>query len=172
MRISEQGDRVVVANTPVGRWLFGLAFVASGTLVLVMLATATGGSPLPWWGRAVTLLLGLSHLAAGLWFVHHHPAVRAEFDHARGTGRHQLRTPGRAAATVTEFPLAAVRAVEVGRSTDGDGDPMFQLRLWLAPHRVLVLQGRPQHGEAQAGARAARLRQLLRLPTPPGGAGA
>jgi hypothetical protein len=64
---------------------------------------------------------------------------------------------------VARFSLGDARAVEIVRSADSDGDPMFQLRLWLVESRALWLQAQPTHGEERARENAAQLRRFLGL---------
>jgi len=49
------------------------------------------------------------------------------------------------------------------QSKDGDGDPMYRLRLWLRGSDSLWLQAQAAHGETAARERAARIRRFLRL---------
>ena len=49
-------------------------------------------------------------------------------------------------------------------SRDSDGDPMYQLRLWLAGSESLWLQAQAVHGgEARVREQAERVRHFLRL---------
>jgi hypothetical protein len=63
----------------------------------------------------------------------------------------------------TEFALGDARAVEIVQSKDGDGDPMYQLRLWLAESESLWLQAQAVHGEARVREQADRVRHFLQL---------
>lgn len=163
MRLTEDGSRLVVADTPGGLWLFGLVFVASGSFVLLSPWLVDNWSTLGGWERLAVFGIGLGHLAGGVWTVVRHSATRTELDRAGGVGTHEVRRPFARQATVTRFALSDVRTVEIVRSKDSDGDPMFQLRLWLTGSRSLWLQANPTHGESRAGERAEQIRGFLEL---------
>ena len=167
MRITESPTRLTIADTPTAVWTLGAAFVGSGLLTLSVPITVADWAGLRAWERAAVLAIGASHLAGGMFTIGHHPATRTEMDRATGLGTHRVRRAWRRPGPVeTPFPLADVRAVEVVRSRDSDGDPAFQLRLWLVGSRRLWLQAHPANGEAPAEERAARVRRFLGLPSP------
>jgi hypothetical protein len=163
MKITEANGRMVIADTPGCLWLFGLMFVASGLLVLSVPFTSESWIDLVLWLRCAVFAIGASHFAAGLWTIRRHAATRTELDRATGTGTHRVRSPGARVPTVTAFPLGDVRAVEIRPDKDSDGDPMFQLRLWLRDSRVLPLQSQPAHGESRTRENAERIRRFLGL---------
>ena len=164
MRIFESTDRLVVNDTPMAIWLLGLAFVASGTFVLSMPFFSAEWPRIGFWVRAAILAIGASHLAGGSYTMVRAAATRTELDRHRGMGRQIVRWPWRRRATQTHFALADARALEIVRSTDSDGDPIFQLRLWLAESRPLWLMAQPIHGEQRLLEKAERVRQFLGLP--------
>ncbi|HKG94005.1 MAG TPA: hypothetical protein VKA84_19000 [Gemmatimonadaceae bacterium] len=166
MRITGDGDRLVIEDTPGCLWLFGFVFVVSGTVVLAMPWIAENWATLRAWERLVALGIGLAHFSAGVWMILRHSATRVELDRAGNAGTHEVRRPFARRSAVTRFPLDEVRAVDIARSKDSDGDPMFQLRLWLSGSRVLPLQAQPAHGEERARERAAEIRGFLRLQEP------
>ena len=163
MKITERDGRLEVVDTPGCLWLFGFVFVASGLFVLSIPFTSTQWATFPLWERAAVLAIGAAHLAGGLWTVRRHAATRTELDPATRRGTHRVQQPGTRVATVTTFELADVRAVEVRHHTDSDGDPMYQLVLWLSRSRTLLLQSQPAHGEAQARGHADAIRRFLKL---------
>lgn len=163
MKIIESDDHMVIADTPGCLWLFGLVFVASGTCVLLIPFTSTEWGRFALWERAAILAIGAAHLAAGVWTVRRHAATRTELDRRVGRGTHRVRQPGARFATVTNFALSDVRFVDVRADKDSEGDPMFQLRLWLTGSQMLALQSQPAHGEASAREHAAAIRRFLGL---------
>ena len=154
----------MVVDTPGSLWVFGLLFVSSGTLVLSVPFFADGWATFRAWERAAVLVIGLSHLAAGLWTIRRHPATRTELDRATGMGSHRVRRAGSGTRVQTNFPLADVSSVHLRQSADSDGDPMYQLQLSLADHRVLLIQGQPAHGEALAREHLRVIRSFLGRP--------
>lgn len=166
MRITERGDSLVLDDTPGCLWLFGLLFVGSGSLALSTPFVAANRHAVGWRVNALAAVIGLVHLPAGLWWIRGHPATHTQFDRAAGTGRHRVRVPGARAAVVTEFRLADVRGLELWRGADSDGDPVFQLRLWLAGSQVLALHSHPVASGEWADARAEELRRFLAPPEP------
>jgi hypothetical protein len=66
-------------------------------------------------------------------------------------------------AACTEFALGDARAVEIVHSRDGDGDPMYRMRLWLAESESLWLQAQAVHGETRVREQAERVRHFLGL---------
>ena len=166
MRIVAAGDRLELRDTPGAMWVLGLVFVASGLFVLAMPLVADEWAGFAWWERLAILAIGAAHLAGGLSFALAPAATRTVLDRSTGLGAQRVRTLARRPPSHVEFRLAEVRSVEVVRSTDSDGDPTFQLRLWLAGSRPLWLQAQPQLGEAHAQAQAARIRDFLGLAAP------
>jgi hypothetical protein len=168
MRITETGPRLLVADVPRAVRGLGVVFVASGLFVLTLPFTLDEWSRVGPWVRTAVFSIGLAHLAGGLWTFLTAAATRTELDRATGVATHRVAHPwpGRATSPPTRFQLADVRSVEVVRSKDSDGDPVFQLRLWLAGSRGLWLQALPAAGESRAEERAARLRAFLGLGAP------
>ena len=152
---------MVISDTPGCLWLFGLAFIASGMLVLTVPFASSEWASFVLWERAAVLTIGVGHFAAGMWTVRRHAATRTELDRVSGIGTHRVRRPGTRLPEVTSFSLADVRGVDIQRDVDSEGDPMFQLRLWLSGSRVLFLQGQPAHGEMLAQERANTIRRFL-----------
>lgn len=144
-------------------WSLGLVFVTTGAFVLSA----------PFWSgdwrafgvgdRLVLIAIGLGHLIGGLVSTLRPRATETELDQTTGTVIQKVRRFWPLTGDTTRFPLGDARAVEIVRSSDGDNDPMFQLRLWLAESRALWLQAQPVYGEALAVHEATRLRRFLGL---------
>ena len=164
MRISETTDRLVVQDVPMAIWLLGLAFVTSGSFVLTIPLWSADWPRIGLLARSAIVVIGASHLAGGSYTMLRAAATRTELDRQGGVGRQIVRRPWRRGATRTQFALADARALEIVRSTDSDGDPIFQLRLWLAGSRPLWLMAQPVHGEQRLLERADRVRTFLGLP--------
>src|SRR5206468_3960825 len=146
-RIRSDARRTVVRDVPCGSTIFGMVFVCSG---LIVLTTATHGqqwSRFVLWQRLSVLAIGVAHVSGGAWLVSRRLDTTTTFDHSTGEGAHVVRRPYFGAPTVTPFRLGEVRTIEIVRSEDSDGDPMYQLVLWLAGSRRLALQ-LPAHGLA------------------------
>ena len=168
MRLIETGDRLVLRDVPGVIWVLGLVFVASGSFVLSAPLWADEWRDFGVWPRLAILVIGVAHVGGGLFTAGQPRATVTELDRAQGRGARRVRrlwsrwessldsAPG-------EFPLADVRAVEVVRSKDSDGDPVFQLRLRLARGESLWLQSQPASGEARATENAERVRRFLGL---------
>jgi hypothetical protein len=167
MRLTDTGTRLVAADTPGALWVLGLAFVASGTLVLSVPLFADEWATFGIWERLAVLAIGLSHLAGGLYTIRMHPATRVELDRMGGAGTHHVRKPGERVGAVTRFRLADVRDVGVLETKDSDGDPVFEVRMRLSDGRELHLQGHPDHGRAAAREQAAAIRRFVGLPPLP-----
>ncbi len=165
MRLIETGDRLVLRDVPGILWVLGLVFVASGSLVLTAPVWTDEWRDFGMWQRLAVIAIGVAHVGGGLFTAGHPRATVTELDRARGCGAHRVRRLwSRWAGSPdahTEFPLADVRAVEIVRSKDDDGDPVFRMRLWLAGSRSLWLQAQPLMGEAYATEQAERIRRFL-----------
>ena len=164
MRISESKHRLTVRDTPGALWLLGIGFVASGTLVLSIPFFSTEWRHFVVWERAAVLGIGLGHLCGGLYSALRPASTRTDFDHTTDTGVQRIRRLWPSRPIIARFSLRDARALEIVRSTDSDGDPMFRLRLWLVESRALWLQAQPTHGEEQARESATRVRRFLELP--------
>jgi len=164
LRISESKHRLTVRDTPGALWLLGIGFVASGTLVLSIPFFSTEWRHFVVWERAAVLGIGLGHLCGGLYSALRPASTRTDFDHTTDTGVQRVRRLWPSRPIIARFSLRDARALEIVRSTDSDGDPMFRLRLWLVESRALWLQAQPTHGEEQARESATRVRRFLELP--------
>jgi hypothetical protein len=163
MKVTETRERMVVADTPGCLWLFGGMFVLSGSFVLLMLLMDAGMGSWVAWERLSALVIGASHFAVGFWLVRRHVETRTELDRGSGQGSHRVRRPWSRQVVETTFALADVRSVDIRHDRDGDGDPVFQLRLWLSGSRMLPLQGQPAQGERKALEHADAIRRFLKL---------
>jgi len=163
MRIVETSDRLTVSDVPGGMWALGLLFVLSGSFVLSIPLWALEWRTWSLWERAAVLAIGLGHFAGGLYSTVGPKATRTELDRASGTGWQQVRRLWASVAATEQFELADARDVEIVRSTDNDGDPVFRLRLWLAGSRAVWLQAQTSRGEAQVREAAEAIRRFLRF---------
>ena len=116
------------------------------------------------WQRMAVLAIGIGHLTIGAWYVWRHPQIITTLDRGTGEATSLVRHPFSRKPQSASFMVTDVRAIEIKQSLDSDGDPMFQLRLWLSGSRVLPLQSQPTHGRERAEQTAAELRTLLALP--------
>jgi hypothetical protein len=168
VRIIETRDRLELRDVPGVLWVLGLVFVASGTFVLTAPVWADEWRDFGLWERLAVFLIGVAHVGGGLYTAGQPHATITELDRARGCGARRERRlwsrwePSRDSAP-GEFALAEVRAVEVVRSKDSDGDPVFQARLRLARGESVWLQAQPASGEALATENAERVRRFLGL---------
>ena len=168
MRIIETGSRLVLRDVPIGLWVFGLVFVASGSFVLASPLWAAEWGDFKLWIQLAILAIGAAHVAGGLHVAGRARATVTELDRAANRGTQRVRRlwsrwRGAHGAERTEFALGDARAVEIVQSKDGDGDPMYQLRLWLAESESLWLQAQAVHGEARVREQAERVRHFLQL---------
>jgi len=161
-RIRHDERRTIVRDVPRGSTLFGLVFVCSGLFVLTTATHGESWNGFVLWVKLSVLAIGLGHLWAGCWLVWRRLDTTTTFDHATGEGVHVVRRPYFGEPTVTRFRLDDVRTIEIVKSEDSDGDPMYQLVLWLAGSRRLALQ-LPEHGLARAESCRARLSGELGL---------
>jgi hypothetical protein len=90
-----------------------------------------------------------------------HAATRTTFIRATGEGFHAVRHPLARNAMETRFKFSEVRAIDVGKAKDSDGDPMYQARMQLIDGRVLQLQGQPIHGAKRTETVVSDLRRAL-----------
>ena len=169
MRIIETDSRLVLRDVPTVFWLFGLVFVASGSFVLASPLWASEWRDFRLWVRLAILTIGVAHLAGGLYVAGQMRATVTELDRATSRGSQRVRRlwsrwRGAFGAERTEFTLGDARAVEIVQSKDSDGDPMYQLRLWLAGSESLWLHAQAVHGgEARVREQAERVRHFLGL---------
>ena len=140
-------------------WLFGLWFVAGGTLAMAMTFAASNAHELTWWGRLFVFTIGVGCAAAGLFTIVGAPAIRAVFD--RTSDRVVVTTTGLRARSRVEFACREVCIVDLKEEKDSDGDPMYQVRLWLRDGRAILLQSQPVHGREWCAARADAIRRFL-----------
>jgi hypothetical protein len=161
MRISESPDRMILSDVPGAMWLLGGVFVLSGSFLLSVPLWSADWRMFGLLARTAVLVIGAAHLAGGIVSVRQPAATRAVLDRTCATGVIEVRRLWRRAPHRTDFALADARSIEIVRSTDSEGDPMFQLRLWLSGSRMLWLQAQAVRGEARVREEAARVRRFL-----------
>jgi hypothetical protein len=159
MRIEERGNILTTRTTPGCLWLFGLWFVAGGLLGTVGTFFATNAHEVSWLTRAFVLITSACCAAAGLGIIITAPAVHAVFD--RTSGRGVVTTAGLRNRSRIEFACRDVCGVELKEEKDSDGDPMYQIRIWLRDGRAIPLQSQPAHGLAWCAVRADAIRRFL-----------
>ena len=158
----------MLRDVPGVMWVLGLVFVASGTFVLTAPLWAEEWRDFGLWPRLAVIAIGVAHVGGGLFTAGQPRATVTELDRARGFGARRVRQlwtrwEASSDSAPAEFALADVRAVEVVRSKDSDGDPVFQVRLRLARGESVWLQAQPMTGERYATDQAARIRSFLGL---------
>ena len=163
-RIEEIDDRLIVRDTPSGHWTFGSVFVLSGIMVLSLTVFSDVWQEYVLWERLAALALGIGHLGIGSWYVFKHFETITTFDRRTDSALSVRRRPFSSRRETAEFKVSDARSIEIRRSVDSDGDPLYQLRLWLSGSRVLPLQGQPARNQATTEEAAATLRHALSLP--------
>ena len=136
----------------------------SGLIVLSIPIVSDAWHGFVLWERLAVLAIGVGHLTAGSWYVWRYAETVTTFDRTTGEARSVFRRAFSSRLQITEFNLDEARALEIHQSVDSDGDPMYQLRLWLSGSRVVDLQSQSSHGRERAEARATALRKALALP--------
>lgn len=130
MRTKVEPGRLILEDSPGCFWLFGLFFLLLGSLPI---AGLLGLFAEPWkvrgWQAPAAVLMGLAAVAAGVYVVYTSPRSRVSFDVTRGqvsvARRGLLRREGQ------RFGLDELRAVEVVEDADGEGDPVYTVRMRL-----------------------------------------
>ena len=126
---------------------------------MVMTFVATNADELAWWERALVLAIGAGCTAAGLFVIVGAPAIRAVFD--RASGRAVVTTTGLRTRSRVEFACQDVCIVDLKEEKDSDGDPMYQVRIWLRDGRTILLDSQPVHGREWCASRADAIRRFL-----------
>jgi hypothetical protein len=159
MRIEERGNVLILRATPGCMWTFGLWFLAGGVLAMVMTFAASNAQGLEWWERSLAFAIGLACTAAGFFVIVSAPAVHAVFD--RTSGRAVVTTTGLRSRSRVAFHCGDVCLVDLKQGEDGDGDPIYQVRLWLRDGRAILLHSQPMHGREWCTVRAEMIRRFL-----------
>ena len=162
MRVHVNDTRLVARDLPGCLWVFGLWFVAGGTLAMTLTFLASNASSMSWRDRAITFGLGVACALAGLFVLRTAPMTITTLD--RATGRGTLERRGLRRRERSEFSLASVLIADVGVTRDSEGTEVYQLRLQLSDARILPLHAQPYLTRETALAGARQLRQFLRLP--------
>ena len=157
MRLIERGTSIEVRDTPGCLWLLGVWFVAGGVLAMVMPFIATNRDALGWGAKAVVIAIGLGVLAGGVYTLASTPWIRLRLDPMSRRAVLERGGPFGGRETVP-FAFADVRSIEARPGRDSDGDPVWELRIWLHSGQFLVPHGQPLRGEDHARAQAERLR--------------
>jgi hypothetical protein len=152
---------MILSDVPGAMWLLGGVFVLSGSFLLSVPLWSADWRMFGLWARTAVLAIGAAHLAGGIVSVRQPAATRAVFDRAHAKGLIEVRRLWPPAPDTTDFALADARSIEIVRSTDSEGDPMFQLRLWLSGSRMLWLQAQAVRGESRIREEADRVRRFL-----------
>ena len=164
MRLIERGTSIEVRDTPGCLWLLGAWFIAGGALAIAMPFIATNRDALGWGAKAVAIVIGLGVFAGGAYTLASTHWFRLRLDPLSRRAELERGGPFGRRETIP-FSFADVRSVEVRPGRDSDGDPVFELRIWLRSGQFLVPHGQPLRGEEQARAQAERLRAALDVRT-------
>ena len=164
MRLIERDGSIEVRDTPGCLWLLGVWFIAGGALGIAMPFIATNRDELGWGPKALSILVGLGVVAGGAYALATTRWFRLRLDPIARRAVLERGRPFGGGETVP-FGFDNVRSVEARPGRDGDGDPVWELRIWLHSGQFLVPHGQPLRGEEHARAQAARLRAALGVPT-------
>ena len=159
MKITASDGVLELHDTPGCLWLFGAFFVASGSIALLAAFYASNASELRWWERGIVVLVGMSHLAAGIHVVRTAPATRLRLTAASGgmIEISALWTKPR----LEQFAVSDVHDFEIRQAKDSDGDITYQLWMWLRDGRRLPLHGVPLASRAACESAQRSLRDWL-----------
>jgi hypothetical protein len=160
MRLIERDTSIELRDTPGCLWLLGAWFVAGGAFAIAMPFIATNRHELGWGAKSVVILIGLGVLAGGAYTVASTRWFRLRLDPVTRRAVLERGRLLRGRETVS-FAFDDVRSVEARPGRDSDGDPVFELRIWLRSGQFLVPHGQPLRGEDHARAQAERLRAAL-----------
>jgi hypothetical protein len=162
MRIRQRGGVVEAEDVPGLHWLLGLLFVGVGGLFAVgALGLFVDAGRLPPWQRALVAGFGAVGLVVGFWTLDRSPRSRLTVDPGRGLVRLEQR--GIARRTVRQWPLAALKAVELLESRDDEGGPVFRLQLALHEADSVLVSPVWRHGREAMEAAARRVAGAARV---------
>jgi hypothetical protein len=164
MRVQQRGGVVEVEDVPGLHWLLGLLFVSVGGLVLAgSLGLFVDAARLPPWQRALAVGFGAVGLVVGFWTLDRSPRSRLTVDPGRGRLRLDQRGIGR--RSVREWPLAALRAVELIEDRDDEGGEVFRMRLALREGDAVLVSPVWRHGREAMEAVARHVARVARVNT-------
>ena len=164
MRIRERGAIVEAEDVPGLHWLLGLLFIGvGGVFVVGPLGLFVDAARLPPWQRALAMGFGAVGLVVGFWTLDRSPRARLSVDPGRGRLRLDQRGIGR--RSVREWPLAALRAVELLEDRDDEGGEVFRLQLALHEGEPVLVSPVWRHGRETMEAAARRVARAARVNT-------
>jgi hypothetical protein len=124
-------DQLTLHDSPGCYWLFGLFFIAVGSLFVAgPLGLFSDLEEVSVPVRAVTLLLGLAGVGAGIYVIYGAPETQTVFD--AQTGEVRLKRRGLFRRETIEHSLSEIAAVYVEEGQDSEGDAIYRptMRLW------------------------------------------
>jgi len=148
---TQPSDKLVVRDSPVALWVTGGLVAVAGVLMVVefvVLGVQTSGIV----GAVTTALVGAVMILLP-------SALTVTVDRERGLLT--LRYRSLLKASVKEYPLSDLSAIEVERSQTS---PSYRLRLTLASGQQLPLRSYYSGGYASKAQKASQLAQFLGLP--------
>jgi hypothetical protein len=137
-------------------WFLGLGFLAGGIIALGMLLLAGPDDRPDGWGRLLVAVIGSAHVAAGSWLVISMPNLSVWLRRDRPVLH--IRKRWLLLRRERTIDLADIAHFRVRQSEDSEGDPVYQLELFLRTGERVALHSVALHGRAEIDAAADRLR--------------
>jgi len=160
MQIMSRGDVVLVRDSPGLHWLLGLLFLGVGALfALGPLGLFHDRAAVGWPVRALSVLLGSTGVATGLWVLHRAPRSTLEVD--RLADRVRLRRWGLGGRRTDTWSIHDVEEIRLAESRDDEDGAVFRVLVVLRSGDVVPISLLWTHGREAAQAVAARLRAAL-----------
>jgi len=152
--IRERGSVLEIEDVPGLHWLAGLLFVVVGGLFFVgPLGAFTDADKLRWWLRVLICGLGALSVGVGIWQIARAPRSRLTVD--RANGRASLVRTGIVDRVKYEWALSDIAAIDLIERPDDEGNPVFQVRVFLRESAAVPISTVWTHGR-EAMERVAR----------------
>jgi hypothetical protein len=164
VRIRSEGRFLEVVHTPVLHWAFCLLFIGVGGVFLAgPFGLFTDAARLQWWLRILITALGGVGVGVGVWQLLTVPRSTLLID--RTAGRARMHRVGIAGKSSREVSIASIAAVELLEHKDDEGNPVYQLRLFIRDGEPVVLSPVWPHGRERLEAIARALAEATGVET-------
>ena len=163
LRMTREGGLITLRDRPAPYWALGLFLLAGGVLsIAAPLGLATNAGELALWERLASVAVGLGVAAGALWYLGANPATELRVDLTR-----RFLTVVRTGAFgrwTHRLSFDELKAVELVRGADSDGDPIWRHGARLRSGELILLSQLWSHDEAAVRAAAAAVADACRKP--------
>lgn len=165
MRLKEDFNRIILQETPVSLWLFGLFFASVGGVIAYgSLGGFTDYDEIPRWQILLAFFMSLCAIATGIWIIYNAPLTRIVVDREKKFVNE--RRFGLFGRRETNYTFEQLKKFVLIEEKDDEGDLIWSLGMQLTSGETIKISALASRSEKFKRDFVFQINEFLHKPIP------